>query len=180
MKKMISIVLSLVLMLSMSVTAFAASEINETGSYDKDLTVTATVSTTDNEAPVYSVNIEWKEDDLKFTYNQHTEKKWNADNHDYTYDTTSKSGWDHTTATVTITNHSNKDIKAAVTYTSAGDYGITGVITTNKETNVIKSGVGLTKENADKLVATLTISGTPNESVSNSTKIGTINIKIEK
>ena len=89
MRKIISTVLALALMLSLSVTAFA-SELG--GSKD----VTAKYEKTETEEAIYNVDIAWG--DLTFTYSETTEKTWNPDTH--TYDTETSGGWDIVVLTV--------------------------------------------------------------------------------
>ena len=113
MKKIISLTLALMLILSMSTIAFAA---EQSDSHD----VTARYEKTENEEAIYNVDIAWGE--LTFTYSEHTEKTWNPATHTYDEDVTG--GWDKTEASVTVTNHSNVEVTVAMALTPVEGTGV--------------------------------------------------------
>ena len=115
MKKLFSIILSLALIMSMSMTAFAADVEADGGSASAD--VTGTYNAGSDSETVFSVDIVWS--GLSFTYNEGG-KSWNAGTH--SYDTT-EAGWAESNASITVTNHSNTAITATPTWTAADGYG---------------------------------------------------------
>ena len=170
MKKIVSLIMALSLVLSFGMTAFAADadiseSINVTAKYDKDTT----------EDIVYSVDIVWE--DMTFTYSEAGKKVWNPDDHSYT--TTTEGGWDKTTADITVTNHSNAPVEVALTYTPAAEsYGITAALSVTEDT--LEAGTEGSAAAADALVSTLTISGTPNAFVTeDGITIGSVTITVK-
>lgn len=168
MKRAFTMTLALLLVMSLSAVAFAAAP-GDSESID----VTGKYNSTVNTATVYSVDIVWE--NMTFTYNEVTEKVWNSADHSYSSTTTGE--WDKTTANITVTNHSNAAVTAAVAYNAVADTGVTGTLTNTEK--VLASGVEGKPNEADALVATLTISGKPNETVTNDgVKIGSITITL--
>lgn len=177
MKKIVSCLLCLVLAMSMSVTAFAAEGSvtkEETGSQNIDVTAKYTVSSGSD--TTYSVDIQWES--MTFTYTESSTKTWNPSPH--TYSTTTGTGaWDKTEAKITVTNHSNASVTAAVTYTPVDGTGVTGTIENGSKT--LAAGVVNKPEEADALVATLKISGKPTGTVTaEGVKVGTVTVTITK
>lgn len=173
MKKMIATALALTLCLCMGTTALAA-DVNGAGLGAQDpIDVTAKYNDGATTPTVYSVDLKW--DDMTFTYNASGTRTWNPDTHTYT-DTTS-AGWDKTTAEVTATNHSNAAVNVTVAYAQTGDYGVTGTLSNANFT--LAAGVEGNYANAASDKATLTISGTPNSTVTaEGVTVGTITVTI--
>jgi len=168
MKKALTVLLAVLLILSMSTVAFAAAPGDS-----ENIDVTGKYNSTTTEGTVYSVDITWE--NMTFTYNETTEKIWNAADHSYTVVTTGE--WDKTTADITVTNHSNATVTATVNYSAVEDTDITGTLNNTEKT--LAAGVEGKPEEADALVATLTISGTPTDAVTNTgVKIGSITITL--
>lgn len=170
MKKLLAIVLVLALAMSIGVTAFAQGApetVGQNGS--KEIDVIAGYNTTTSTPEVYSVDIVWT--DMTFTYTESSTKTWNADDH--SYDTTASGGWDKTTASVTVTNHSNVEVAVAMEYVPVENTGVTGTLTGGNA--VLSAG----EEGNYSLTATLTIGGKPSETVTtDGVKIGTIKVTI--
>ena len=113
MKRIITILMALAMVMSLSVTAFA-SELG--GSKD----VTAKYEQNESEQPIYNVDLNWG--DLTFTYTETTTKVWNPDTH--TYDTTTTGSWDKTETTITVTNHSNVSVAVSMSVTPVDGTGV--------------------------------------------------------
>ena len=160
--------MAVLLALSMTTTAFAAAPGDS-----EDIDVTGKYHSTVTEGKVYSVEITW--DSMTFTYSETTEKVWNAADHSYT--TTTTGAWDKTTANITVTNHSNAVVTATLAYAAVANTGITGSLDTTQK--VLAAGVEGKPNEADALISTLTISGTPTEAVTEGgIKIGSITITL--
>lgn len=168
MKQALSLILVVLMLMAVSTVVFAA----EPGE-SENIDVTGKYNSTVTEGTVYSVDIVWE--DMTFTYNETTEKVWNAADHSYT--TTTTGVWDKTTAKITVTNHSNAAVTATLTYSAEANTGVNGSLNTTQK--VLAAGAEGKPDEADALVATLTISGTPTETVTESgIKIGTITITL--
>jgi len=167
MRKIISTVLALALMLSLGVTAFA-SELG--GSKD----VTAKYEKTETEEAIYNVDIAWG--DLTFTYSETTEKTWNPDTH--TYDTETSGGWDKTETTIKVTNHSNVSVDVAMSVAPVAGTGVNVSLTGGNGT--LAAGVEGDVSGAASVTGTLKISGTPNDTVTEAgVKVGEITVTIK-
>ena len=172
MKKILTLILALTLVMSLSVTAFAATN---DGSQNTTIDVNALYSDGVSTPEVISVNVEWGA--MSFTYSVSGTKQWDATKHEYT--TNSNAAWTATGNTVTVTNHSNIAVKAELAFTADTAYNtVTGSF--DKATLLLDSGDGLTYANADKDTATLTLAGTLADTVKTSTKVGTITVSISK
>ena len=167
MRKIISLTLALALILSLSTTVLAA---EQSDSHD----VTAKYEKTENEEAIYNVDIAWGE--LTFTYSEHTEKTWNPDTHTYDEDVTG--GWDKTEASVTVTNHSNVAVDVAMAVTPVAGTGVSVTLTGGNDT--LAAGVEGNVAGAASVTGTLTISGKPNDTVTEAgIKVAEITVTIE-
>ncbi len=171
MKKLLSLLLALTLVLSLSIPALAADTVGQNQS--KDIPVTAKTTSDSVDTSIYSVDISW--DDMTFTYASSTTRTWNPADHTYT--TSNEGGWNKTTAAVKVVNHSNSDVAVTVAYAPVGDTGVTGTLDITSDT--LAAGVENKYAEADSGIYTLTISGTPNAAVSETgVQIGTITVTI--
>ena len=174
MKKILSLILALAMVMSLSVTAFAAETTND-GKNNTSIDVNAMYSDGIATADTISVNVEWGA--MSFTYSVSGTKTWDATKHEYT--TNSTQAWAATGNTVTVTNHSNVAVKAELDFAALDAYNtVTGSF--DQSELLLDSGDGLTYDNADKETATLTLDGTLDSGVTTSTKVGTITVKITK
>ena len=175
MKKIFAAIIALTMVFSLSVAAFAV-EGADTGykpGEDQSIDVTAKTETSSSTETVYSVDITWES--MTFTYVESGTKVWDPGTH--TYSTTTTGRWDKTEAKVTVTNHSNAEVTATVSYTAVEGTGITGSVANGTKT--LAAGVENDYENADSLVATLTISGTPSSTVTeDGIVVGSITVTI--
>ena len=179
MKKLFTILLAVAMLASMSVTAFAAEDTVTTDGGSKEISVNAKyvdgVSTPD----VISADIEWGA--MEFTYSVGGTKVWDAQTHQYTV-TDATGGWSENGNTVKVTNHSNVDVKTTFTYAAESGNTLTGAFTyDNGKTAVsLAKGVEGQVNAADYVTATLKLSGTPSDTMTDFTKVGSITVKITK
>lgn len=174
MKKILSLILALAMVMSLSVTAFAAEDNGNKPGEDTNIDVSAKHVAGGSTGTVYSVDIKWT--DMTFTYTDETTKTWKPEDH--SYETNPGGSWDKTTATVTVTNHSNAGVTATVAYTdNAADDGVSGSF--DKTTDTLDAGVEGKYSEADNVVFTLTIEGTPTFAASETAqKIGSIKVTL--
>ena len=174
MKRLFAFMLALSLIMSLGITAFAAEDpetVGQNGS--KEIDVTAKYASSTDTPNVYSVDIKWSS--MTFTYTQKDTKNWNAADH--SYETVSEGTWDKTSATVTVTNHSNVSVNVDVNYTAVENTGVSGTLT--NASAVLDAGEEGNYNGADSVTATLTISGKPNNTItSEGVKVGTIKVTI--
>ena len=174
MKKSLSIILALVMALSLSVTAFAATN---DGSSPTDITVNGTfVSGTAADEKI-SVDIVWEA--MNFTYTAPSQGTWNPVTH--TYEGGTEGGWSDNTPAITVKNHSNVAVNATLGFTA----DVTGVIGTFTEAsgtendNILNlaTAEGTTVENAPTATAKFGISGAV---IDSDQKLGTITVTVAK
>lgn len=169
MKKILSLILALALVMSLSVTAFAAEEGVGTGDYEIDISAVYQPGTASDE--IISVDISWGA--MTFTYHGAAEGQWNPGTHDY--DGGAEAHWDATGNTITVVNHSNAAVKATFTYTPTVT-SVTGSF--NNATLELPTAVGTEKDAAPSGVTTLTLDGTL--TAENAGKVGTVTVAITK
>ena len=109
MKKLASVLLVLIMVLAMSVSAFAGSvTVKETlPNDDTEIPVGITFVDGKKTTTIYNVEITWEE--LTFTFTNGDEKVWNPERH--TYSDTTADGWSEA-KTITVNNHSNAEVYA--------------------------------------------------------------------
>ena len=130
---------------------------------------------TESYAPAsYSVDITWT--DMNFTYTRSQTHTWNPKNH--SYKTTTRNKWTDQEATITVTNHSNVDVRVKIAFEPVEGTGITGVL--KNASQKLKAGETGNYAGADSMTATLTVRGTPTEQIgAEETKIGDIVVTIQ-
>ena len=172
MKKFLSLALALMMVLALSVTCFAATSTITAngGTATGDISATYQAGATDGEI-VYSVDVEFG--DMTFVYTAAGTTKWDPATH--SYPASAAAGWDKTTATITVTNHSNTALTATLAV-NKGEY--TGPVTAqlDKTTLNIASAVGTAVDQAPAASATLTIGGVPANAADNFTGSVTVTI----
>lgn len=172
MKKLLVMILVL-LILAAPVTVFAAENTitNENGSHNIDVQAKYTNGTTTPD--VYSVNVTWGA--MQFTYSASGTREWNPSTHQYTDNTTA--GWSASGNTVTVTNHSNKDVNVTFTYAKASGFdGVNGAFSVDSDT--LAAGAEGNVAGADSVITELTLSGTLASTVTEFTKIGSITVSL--
>lgn len=169
MKKITALILALTLVMSMSITAFATT----VGTGDQDIDVKGKYLDNSTTPTIYSVDVTWGA--MEFTYTESGAMTWNPADHTYT-DSTSAT-WVANGNTVTVTNHSNAEVTASFAFNALTAYNtVTGSFDIASET--LDAGVVDGYDAADKVVATLTLAGTLDETVTDFTKVGTITVTI--
>lgn len=113
MRKIVSLMLAAVLLLSMSISSAATQPVKtETGE------VTANYVKGAESGQIISVNIAWE--GMTFTYHGESEKKWDPVNHVYL--PAEEAYWDSSNAKITVTNDSDMILKADIAYTQKSGY----------------------------------------------------------
>ena len=168
MKKALSLILALAVVLSLSIPAFAS---DLGGTQD----VTAKYEKTETEDPIYFVELNWG--DLIFTYSETTEKTWNPNTHTYE-ETVTESGWDKTQANITVINHSNVEVDVTMSLKAVEGTGVEVKLSGGNAT--LAAGVEGDVSGAASVTGVLTVSGTPNDTVTAAgIKVGKITVTIE-
>ena len=167
MKKFLAISLALVMVFALSVTCLAARITELPGSETTDVKVTYTDGAA---APAtYAVDVAWES--LSFTYVQ-SAQKWDAENHVEVDAGTS--AWVDDTAEITVTNHSNRAVKATIAYAAGQACGTAAFNLTGGEESTLAAAAG---ETVATKTATLVASGIPAENA-NETVVGTVTVTI--
>lgn len=166
MKKILSIILTLVLILSMSMTAFAAESHDVIGNY-----VTASEGDT-----VYAVDIAWGS--MEFAYEVPADV-WNSEEHKY--ESGGDAQWEHSDGAnmVTVTNRSNAAVTVTVT-TNVKDSNITASVE-NGSFILGSAAEGATTSVAGtetKGTAAVTLSGTLTDKEAKKAVIGSVTVTV--
>ena len=178
MKKVISMILALVLVLSMGITAFAA-ELPE----GESQSIKATYSVAESDA-VYKVDIAWG--GMVFHYNPGTENVWDPESLIFVKTETGEASWtpaEENGDTVTVTNHSNAVVGIKIAYTKA-ENGVDGTLVNGSFTlgsadNGTEGAAGTPTANSARL--SLSTEGIP-ETFTDGSKdvvLGTITVTVE-
>lgn len=176
MKKVISMILVLVLVLSMSITAFAA-EVPSGGTQS----ITATYSEVES-AIVYKVDISWG--GMVFNYNSGMENVWNPDTLKFETVQKGEASWapaEQGGDTVTVTNHSNTGLLVNVAYTPAAENGVNGSV--ENGSFFVATAVDTERGNAPKGSAKLTLDASSVPTTWNetgATTIGSITVTLDQ
>ncbi|MGI6526177.1 MAG: hypothetical protein ACOX25_02120 [Caldicoprobacterales bacterium] len=174
MRKIVSLLLTLLLFISMSTAATAATITAVPGSDSQD--VMATYKPGGTSEIIYSVDIAWGS--MEFTYTSATEGTWNPQTHEYGGSSQGTWSCDNDANKVTVTNHSNTAIIAELEYKAEESYDeIIGEL--DKGLLELESAVGTAVQSAPSDSAKLTLSGELPE-VTDSVKIGSVTVTIKE
>lgn len=180
MKKFMTVALAIVVLCTMTLPVFAAPaptapiELdNVTSNNNTNADVDVEIIGSGDLVPVYSVDVMWESLNFQYTFTANDE--WNPDDHTYV----STGGWVKNSAKITVTNHSNVNIRAKASFadkaSSLTRNGVTAAI--DMPSFTLNSAVGTAVGAAHSGFFTCSISGTP--VVTNNFKIGTITISFE-
>lgn len=173
MKKLTAAILSLALILSLSVTAFAATNDGATGT---DIDVNAKYVDGVATATKISVDVTW--DAMEFTYTVSGTKTWDAAKHDYTVSTSG--AWSASGNEIRVTNHSNTAVKAAFSFEALAAYStVKGIFSENELSLPTAEGKAVDAAELTGKTA-LTLSGTLDKSTTAMTKVGTVTVTIRE
>ncbi|HHT66286.1 MAG TPA: hypothetical protein GX017_09395 [Clostridiales bacterium] len=174
MRKIVSLLLTLLLFISMRTAATAATITAVPGSDSMD--VMATYEPGGTSEIIYSVDISWGS--MEFTYTSATEGTWDPETH--TYGGSSQGTWscDNDANKITVTNHSNTAITALLVYEAEESYDeITG--TFDIELLEFETAEETEVQSAPSKSAKLTLSGElPDDT--DSVKIGSVTVTINE
>ncbi len=111
MKKLFAIIISVAMLATMSVTAFAADgngSVNTAGG-SQNIDITANFNQGVEQAAVYKVDVEWGS--MEFTYTEPSAGVWNPETHQYE-GKVYQGFWSHEADSnkITVTNHSNAEV----------------------------------------------------------------------
>ena len=176
MKKILSFVLVLVMIFSLSVTAFAAEEITNTNdSSSTDVHGTYIAGTSGG--TVFSVDISWT--DMNFTYYGASSPVWDPVTHTYSGEER-ESGWADSNAYIEVTNHSNTHINVNLSYSAKDDFKDARVLFQYNGAYVGRADNGMGKDGAG-LPQTVRIGIAPSGILPEGTKdalIGSITVSL--
>lgn len=134
MKKILSIILTLTMLLAISAASVSAATAidggegtSSTGNGGGDYTVgvAGEVAPDPNSDATISFEISW--DRSQFTYVAPSSGKWNAEDH--VYEGATAGGWDQTPMNITVKNHSDTGIVASFTFAEGDVTGVKGAFT---------------------------------------------------
>ena len=186
MKKMLSLILAVVMMLALAVSVSAAgTNLDSAGSDEKDVSIKVNPQDPNNTV-VYCVDIAW--DAMVFEYDFGQEDKWDPEDHAYTGGGGTAKRWINNSSTFTITNHTNAAVKYDVSYDDEGlaQYGVTikfdqGSSADQTELSDIEiaTAVGTEVDEAPTSSFTVKAGGEPTTDNLVATKIGKVVVTIE-
>lgn len=173
MKKIFAIILSAALVFATAVCTSAAT-VNEENGTDS-ATVKGTYAAGSASSEVLSVDITWGS--MEFTYTGASQGTWNPKTHSYTGTTTAGWSCESGANVIKVTNHSNVDVIASMSYASEAAYsGINGEFSKNSVT--LDSAVGHTVADAPTDSAELTLEGELTNKNASNENIGTVTVQL--
>ena len=165
MKKFLSIMLALVMIMNFSVMAFAADFTSVPANDTQDVIVKTTSDTKADK--VYKVTVEW--DSLTFEYDANNGRTWNPETHIYDGNVAFKNAAGNNAANVVVTNHSNAKVDVKSYFATEGTKTATtkGVTATIGGTDKILARADIVApgnpDAADKITYNVSLAGNPTD-----------------
>lgn len=176
MKKLYSLLLAIMMIATMALPVFAEESVDANGG-SANVNVNGVVQYTgSSETQTISVDIAWE--DMTFTYVEGVHFGWNPENHEYAG--AYEGYWENDRADITVTNHSNTEVNATLSFESGVDT-VGGAFTEGSGTMddgvlELASAVDTEVEEAPTATATFNISGSISVSAD---VVGEITVLIE-
>ena len=174
MKKLFAFFLAIVMIATIAIPASAEATIDSHGD-SATITVSGIFLPSGGEFKTISVDLVW--DEMTFTYIKTSSGDWNPDTHEY--EGGIEGAWSEETSTITVTNHSDVEITAALGFEAIAD--VEGVFTETSGTendNILElaSGVGTTYAEAPTASVEFGIRGEP---LAEDGELGLITVSIQ-
>lgn len=172
MKKYLTGILAIGLAAALSIPAFAANATND-GTNNTDVDINGTFHAGPAAAEVIAVDLVW--DDMSFTYTGPSRGTWNPATHQY--ENPIPGSWTPTSGAdpkITLTNHSNVDVKAAFAFTAEVE-GVKGDFT--KDILLLNSAAGTEAADAPQGETAFSVDGT---AIAADKTLGTITMTVER
>lgn len=155
------------------VTANAGDTTTSQAPGSMDIGVKAKYENTTVTPTVYKVDVEWGA--MEFTYTAAGVNVWNPDTHEYELAEDNK--WMENGNTITIKNHSNAAVEAALTFQAADGYALTGSF--DKSVMELPTAEGTKPEEAPSDTAEFMLAGTLDVSVGSYHTVGQITVTVK-
>ena len=159
MKKLFSLLLAIMMIATIALPVFAEESVDANGG-SANVNVNGVVQYTgSSETQTISVDVAWE--DMTFTYVEGVHFGWNPENHEYAG--AYEGYWENDRADITVTNHSNTEVNATLSFESGVDT-VGGAFTEGSGTMddgvlELASAVDTEVEEAPTATATFNISG---------------------
>ena len=159
MKKLYSLLLAIMMIATIALPVFAEESVDANGG-SANVNVNGVVQYTgSSETQTISVDVAWE--DMTFTYVEGVHFGWNPENHEYAG--AYEGYWENDRADITVTNHSNTEVNATLSFESGVDT-VGGAFTEGSGTMddgvlELASAVDTEVEEAPTATATFNISG---------------------
>ena len=176
MKKLFSLLLAIMMIATIALPVFAEESVDANGG-SANVNVNGVVQYTgSSETQTISVDVAWE--DMTFTYVEGVHFGWNPENHEYAG--AYEGYWENDRADITVTNHSNTEVNATLSFESGVDT-VSGAFTEGSGTMddgvlELASAVDTEVEEAPTATATFNISGSISVSAD---VVGEITVLIE-
>ena len=181
MKRSIAFLLSLLLVASMSGTAYATEATEAVSGNSKE--VLASYEKGIQDRTVISVDISWEQ--MTFTYKGASEPTWNAEEHRYEGEAV-EAGWAPGNGIIRISNNSNTVLKAQIGYKQETAYDKVFMSFTDEAPYIGSAYTDDAQDEEGNTVGTPCVvaikaipTGTLDEDTQDNSKIGTITIKVD-